>query len=88
MNKPAGFKTIPVKTWYLTFDSELPKELSLGENINIKQWKNPSVEDYLHIYTEVGCPWGWSARLLKSAEEMTQILQSKNNEVWLFHADE
>jgi len=87
MNTPAGYKKIPVKTWFLTFEGSLPDISEWGEFILIEQWKNPPVDEYLKIYTEVGCTWGWTGRLLKSDEELAAILQSENNEVWLFQVE-
>jgi GNAT superfamily N-acetyltransferase len=84
MTLPAGYKKIPVKTWFLTYQKELPKLAFLGDSISIKRWENPPAEEYLEIYKAVGSVWGWTGRLLKSPEELTEILQSKNNEVWLF----
>ena len=84
MNVPAGYKMIPVKTWYLTFAGDLPEVPSADECIRIERWENPPVKEYLEIYKEIGQAWGWTGRLLKSNEELTKILQSKNNEVWLF----
>ena len=84
MNSLSGYKKIPVRTWFLTYVGELPKANSLENSISFKRWENPSVEEYLEIYEEVGRKWGWTGRLLKSAEELAEILQSENNEVWLF----
>ena len=84
MNSLSGYKKIPVRTWFLTYVGELPKANSLENSISFKRWENPSVEEYLEIYKEVGRKWGWTGRLLKSAEELAEILQSENNEVWLF----
>jgi len=87
MNTPAGYKKIPVKTWFLTFEGNLPDISVWGESIRIEHWKNPPVDEYLKIYTEVGCTWGWTGRLLKSNVELAAILQSENNEVWLFQVE-
>ena len=84
MNPLSGYKKIPVRTWFLTYAGELPKANSLEDSISFNRWENPSVEEYLEIYKEVGRKWGWTSRLLKSAEELAEILQSENNEVWLF----
>ena len=35
----------------------------------------------LNFYKEVGCIWGWTGRLLKSREELVEILNSVHNEV-------
>ncbi|OFX62141.1 MAG: hypothetical protein A2066_02785 [Bacteroidetes bacterium GWB2_41_8] len=83
MNTPAGYKQIPVKTWFLIFDGILPDSSELQSN-QLELWKNPNADEYLKIYTEVGCTWGWTGRLLKSDEELAAILQSETNEVWLF----
>jgi len=85
MNSPiSGYKKIPVKTWFLTYAGELP-EVGLFEGlVSIKRWENPPAEEYLEIYKAVGGVWGWTGRLLKSHDELTEILQSENNEVWLF----
>lgn len=87
MNTIPGYKQIPVKTSFLTFVGSIPDISGWGESIHIEQWKNPPVEEYLKIYTEVGCIWGWTGRLLKSDEELAAILQSENNEVWLFQVE-
>ncbi len=84
MTLPAAYKKIPVKTWFLTYQEELPKLSFLGDSVTIKRWENPSADEYLEIYKAVGSAWGWTGRLLKTTEELTEILQSKNNEVWLF----
>lgn len=87
MSPLSGYKKIPVKTWFLTYAGELP-EVSLFEgSSSIKLWENPSAEEYLEIYKAVGSAWGWTGRLLKSPEELTEILQSENNEVWLFQVE-
>lgn len=82
-----GYRKIPVKTWFLTFIGKQPEAPLPGGAINIEQWENPPVNEYLKIYEEVGSAWGWTDRLLKSQEELEEILKSTNNEVWLFTAD-
>ena len=84
MNPLSGYKRIPVKTWFLTFAGSIPEAPSVKEFVSIELWENPSVKEYLELYVEVGRKWGWSGRLLKSAEELAEILQSEVNEVWLF----
>jgi len=87
MSSLSGYKKIPVKTWFLTYVGELP-EVSLFEgSVSIKRWEKPPVEEYLEIYKAVGSVWGWTGRLLKSPEELTDILQSENNEVWIFQVE-
>jgi len=84
MNSPtSGYKQIPVKTWFLVYEGTLPEILAF-DSIQLKHWENPPAEEYLEIYKAVGSIWGWTGRLLKSPEELTEILQSANNEVWLF----
>lgn len=87
MNPTIGYRKIPVKTWFLTFDGKQPEAPILDGSINIGRWENPSVEEYLKIYEEVGSAWGWTGRLLRSRDELTEILQSANNEVWLFRTE-
>jgi ribosomal protein S18 acetylase RimI-like enzyme len=86
MNTIHGYKQIPVKTWFLTFEGALP-DISSIKSIHLEQWKNPETDDYLELYNEVGRSWGWTGRLLKSPEELTTILNSENNEVWLFRTE-
>jgi GNAT superfamily N-acetyltransferase len=87
MNSLSGYKKIPVKTWFLTYAGEL-HEAGLPEgSISIKRWENPPADEYLEIYKTIGSVWGWTGRLLKSHEELTEILQSANNEVWLFQVE-
>ena len=85
MNSPIGYKQIPVKTWFLTYSGEFPNKPSQE---TIKRWENPPVDEYLEIYKAVGSVWGWTGRLLKSKEEVSEILSSANNEVWFFIVDE
>jgi GNAT superfamily N-acetyltransferase len=86
MDVPAGYKQIPIKTWFLTFAEALPN-VSAFESVEIVQWKNPQPEEYLKVYTAVGSTWGWTGRLLMSREELAKILNSAGNEVWLFKID-
>jgi GNAT superfamily N-acetyltransferase len=83
MNTPAGYKQIPVKTWFLIFDGILSDSSELQSN-QLELWKNPNADEYLKLYQEVGKDWGWTGRLLKSSEELKEILKSEANEVWLF----
>lgn len=83
MNTIPGYKQIPVKTWFLTFGGTLP-DISSFDSIQLEHWKNPGTDDYLELYKEVGNAWGWTGRLLKTPEELAAILNSENNEVWLF----
>lgn len=83
---PSGYKKIPVKTWFLIFEGELPDISSFGE-VRLEHWKKLDTDAYLKLYKEVGSAWGWTGRLLKSPEELTVILQSENNEVWLFEVE-
>lgn len=53
MNVPAGYKQIPVKTWFLTFAEALP-DVSAFDSVELVQWKNPQPEEYLKVYTAVG----------------------------------
>lgn len=87
MTETAGYKKIPVKTWFLTYDGNLPDVSFLDGMVRIEHWVNPPVKEYLEIYEEVGRSWGWTARLLKSAEELAEILNSGSNEVWLFQVE-
>lgn len=82
-----GYKQIPTKTWFLKFEGTLPDISSFEEHIRLRLWKNPSVTEYLDIYKAVGSDWGWTGRLLISPEELAEILQSENNEVWLFQVN-
>jgi len=87
MTVPAGYKEISVKTWFLTYQGELPTLSSLKGLATINRWKNPTVTEYLEIYKAVGSVWGWTGRLLKSREELAEILSSASNEVWLFQVE-
>ena len=87
MDTLAGFRQIPIKTWFLTFEGALPDISSLRNSVQLEQWKNPEVDKYLEIYKEVGRAWGWTSRLLKTREELEKILKSANNEVWLFEIE-
>ena len=53
----------------------------------MEQWEKPLAAEYLEIYKAVGSAWGWTGRLLKTSEELTEILNSANNEVWLFRVE-
>lgn len=86
MTAPAGYKQIPVKTWYLKFEGSLP-DISGNNLFCAEYWENPEAGEYLELYKEVGSAWGWTGRLLKSPEELRQILNSSENEVWLFNVD-
>lgn len=86
MDTIPGYTPISVKTWFLAFEGPLP-DISLPGSIRIEEWENPPVEAYLELYKEVGRAWGWTGRLLKSPEELTTILNSENNEVWLFRTE-
>lgn len=88
MNAIPGFQKIPVKTWYLTFGREIPEIHFTAGSISIEQWENPSTDEYLELYQEVGSAWGWTGRLLKSADELAGILNSEENEIWLFRVDQ
>lgn len=81
-----GYKQIPVKTWFLTFEGALP-DVSETESFQLELWKNPNADEYLELYKEVGSVWGWTGRLLKSPEELDEILKSDKNEVWLFNVE-
>ncbi len=85
MSAIPGYKQIPVKTWFLKFDGALPDISSFEKSIHI--WENPDADAYLELYKEVGSIWGWTGRLLKSREELVEILASKTNEVWLFKVE-
>jgi ribosomal protein S18 acetylase RimI-like enzyme len=87
MNLPAGYKKVPVKTWYLTFGNKLPEVKLTDSSIIVERWENPSVDEYLEIYKAVGSVWGWTGRLLKTPNELAEILKSVNNEVWLFRVE-
>jgi len=87
MTLPSGYKQIPVKTWFLIFEGSLPDISSFGASVRMEQWEKPSVAEYLEIYKAVGSAWGWTGRLLKTSEELTEILNSANNEVWLFRVE-
>ncbi len=87
MKKTLGYKQIPVKTWYLKFEGTLPDISSFEADFRLTHWKNPDAESYLDLYREVGSIWGWTGRLLKTAEELSAILKAENNEVWLFQIE-
>lgn len=83
MTAPAGYQQIPVKTWYLKFEGLLP-EVSGMDSFRLEYWERPLAADYLDLYKAVGSAWGWTGRLLKTHEELEAILNSSENEVWLF----
>jgi ribosomal protein S18 acetylase RimI-like enzyme len=85
MSRIPGYKQIPVKTWFLKFDGTIPDISSFEKSIHI--WENPDADAYLELYKEVGSIWGWTGRLLKSREELTEILTSETNEMWLFKVE-
>lgn len=87
MNPPIGYRKIPVKTWFLSFNGMKPESDFWDSSTKIERWQNPLVEEYLKIYDEVGGLWGWTGRWLKSHEELKDILKSANNEVWLFRVN-
>lgn len=84
---PSRYTKIPVKTWYLTYCEAMPELALLSDSIVVKRWEKPSAPEYLEIYNEVGSIWGWTGRLLITIEELTRILNSENNEVWLFQVE-
>ncbi len=84
MTIPTGYKKVPVRTWFLTFEGNPPDISFPDDSIQVERWTNPPLDEYLEIYKEIGQVWGWSGRLLKSAEELEEILHSPSNEVWLF----
>lgn len=84
MTAPAGYKQIPVKTWYLKFEGSLP-DISGNNSLCPEYWEKPEAGEYLELYKEVGSAWGWTGRLLKSVEELERILNSAENEVWLLN---
>jgi ribosomal protein S18 acetylase RimI-like enzyme len=86
MDKIPGYKQVPVTTWFLTFEGALP-DVSGMKSIHLELWKNPVAKDYIELYKEVGNAWGWTGRLLKSPEELDEILKSDKNEVWLFKVE-
>ena len=83
MTSIPGYKQIPVKTWFLIFEGILPDSSEL-QSVQLELWKNPDAGEYLELYREVGNIWGWTGRLLKSREDLVEILNSESNEVWLF----
>jgi GNAT superfamily N-acetyltransferase len=88
MSLPSGYKKIPVHTWHLIFTGKRPEVPSADECTSIERWENPPVKEYLEIYKAVGQTWGWTGRLRKPPKELTEILQSENNEVWLFKVED
>lgn len=86
MTAPDGYKQIPVKTWYLKFKGVLP-EVSGTDSFRLEYWEKPSAADYLDLYKAVGRTWGWTGRLLKTRDELEAILNSSENEVWLFKVE-
>jgi len=81
-----GYKQIQVKTWFLTFEGALPN-VSETESFQFEFWKNPNTNEYLELYKEVGSAWGWTGRLLMPSVELAKILNSVQNEVWLFKVE-
>lgn len=78
------YERIPVRTWFLKFNCELPM---LQNPDYFQLWRNPPVVEYLRIYHQVGDLWGWTGRLLLSEMELTEKLNSADNEVWLFQPE-
>jgi ribosomal protein S18 acetylase RimI-like enzyme len=87
MSITSGYKKIPVHTWYLAFAGNLSEIPPADESINIERWENPPVKEYLEIYKEIGQPYGWTGRLLKTTEELAEILHSETTEAWLFQVN-
>lgn len=85
MSAIPGYKQIPVKTWFLKFDGTIPDNSPFEKSIHL--WEKPDADVYLELYKEVGSVWGWTGRLLKSKEELVEILTSFTNEVWLFKVE-
>lgn len=83
-NGSMNFIKIPVRTWYLKFEGAIPK---IDKRVRLQHWENPPINQYLKMYKLVGEKWGWSGRLTISKTELQQVLNSSNNEVWLFYVD-
>ena len=73
------YRKIKAKTWYLTYEGLIPPK---STNIDVFQWKKPSVNDYLSIYKMVGNEWGWSGRLIVPEDELEKLLSSDSTEIY------
>lgn len=79
------YKTIEVKTYYLTYGKEIGSESSLKAPFYVKKMDELKPEAYLEVYKKVGEDWGWTGRLKLSPDELQQVLDDEGNEVYYFY---
>ena len=75
------YKLTSVHTWNLIYDGNTPE---IDARVELINWENPDINEYLKIYKIIGDDWGWTGRLLLSKPELKEILNSQKNEIWLF----
>lgn len=79
---PPGYLLIPVKTAYLEM-TERPRSAPVAAppGCTVEHWPQPETAAYRELFAAVGGPWGWSGRLLMSAEECRAIIQAETTEI-------
>jgi hypothetical protein len=78
------YKKIKVRTWYLSFSKT---KIELAGHHELELWNKPTTRAYLKLYKAVGEKWGWTGRLLIDELQLSLIIHSNLNEIWLYKID-
>jgi len=80
-------KVKPVKTivHYLKMESNPQYGVETINDISIKLINKPiTTVQYLKLYNKVGKNWNWTERVLMNEKELNKIINSDNNEIFVF----
>ncbi|MFH1119293.1 MAG: GNAT family N-acetyltransferase [Bacteroidota bacterium] len=79
---------IAATTWWMQMTSPPPKEDSsdLPDGCIVMKAGRPIRAFYLYLYTSVGRPYQWYNRLMMPADELQQLLNSENTEIWVLYS--
>ena len=80
-------KKLPVTITYLEMNRpttmEEPKAPKLDQDVAIRRLDKPSISFYRYLYNQVGEPWLWWEKRIKSDESILEVIHDEKVEVWL-----
>lgn len=78
---------IAATTWWMQMTQKpaTGTTVPLPEGCTVIRALNPNRAYYLYLYTSVGRPYQWYNRLMMPADELQELLEDKNTEIYVLY---
>jgi GNAT superfamily N-acetyltransferase len=85
MDETVNVKPVKTIVHYLKMESNPLFGVETINDITIRLLEKPiNTNKYLELYNKVGKSWNWTERVMMSKKELEKILNSDNNEIFVF----